>query len=136
MPTRDNIIRLESLIDATTLLLETKKNVDRVEQDIRVMKAQLMRMRNEQLGGEEGGVTPMDVDQEAVADDDDTGIHPGRGARKKNVGVSVPQSERRVRTNTDSSAHRQGGPCQYLPPIPPLNPGGPIRGRNRAELLP
>ena len=84
MPTRENLLHLESLIEATTLLLETKKNVDRVEQDIRVMKAKILR-RDGQVGGE-GGEVPMEVDQEAVADDDDAEIHSGRGARKKNVG--------------------------------------------------
>lgn len=82
MPTSRNIQYLESLIDTTTLLLDTKRSVDRVEQEIRVMKAKVLR-RDGQFG--EGGDTPMDVDQEAVADDDDVGIHPGRGARKKNV---------------------------------------------------
>lgn len=86
MPTRENLLHLESLIDATTLLLETKKNVDRVEQDIRVMKAKILR-RDGQLGGGEGGETPMDVDQETLADDDEAGIQPGRSARKKNVGL-------------------------------------------------
>ena len=87
MPTSQNILHLESLIDTTTLLLDTKKNVDRVEQEIRLMKAKVLR-RDGQFGGE-GGETPMDVDQEALADDDDAGIHPGRGARKKNVCLSA-----------------------------------------------
>ena len=65
MPTWENL-HLESLIDATTLLLETKGNVDRVEHEIRVVKAQLLR-RDEQLGGGDGGEVPMDVDQEVVA---------------------------------------------------------------------
>ena len=88
MPTRENLTHLESLIDATMLLLETKKNVDRVEHDIRVMKAQVLR-RDEQLGGGEGGEIPMDVDQEALADEDDGGVQPGRGVRKKNVGFPM-----------------------------------------------
>jgi DNA methyltransferase 1-associated protein 1 len=79
---------LESLIDATTLLLETKKNVDKVEQDIRVMKAKVLR-RDGQLGGEGG--EPMDVDQEPAVDDDDVGNHAGRSVRKKNV--SPPKHE-------------------------------------------
>ena len=87
MPTRENLLHLESLIEATTLLLETRKNVDKVEQDIRVMKGKVVMMKGEQPGGGEGGEVPMDVDQEAVADDDDAEPNPGRGARKKNVGV-------------------------------------------------
>jgi len=98
MPTRENLLHLESLIDATTLLLETKKNVDRVEQDIRVMKAKILR-RDGQLGGD-GGETPMDVDQETLADDDEAGIQSGRGTRKKNVGFSM-QKDSRTRTTTD-----------------------------------
>ena len=86
MPTRENLLHLESLIDAATLLLEIKKNVDRVEHEIRHTKARVLR-RDEQLGGE-NGETPMDVDQENTAEDDDSGIHPGRGARKKNVSLS------------------------------------------------
>ena len=88
MPTRENLLHLESLIEATTLLLEIKKNVDRVEQDIRVMKARVL--RNEQIGGADGGEVPMDVDQEAVADEEDAGVQSGRGARKKNVSFFFP----------------------------------------------
>ena len=97
MPTRENLLHLESLIDATTLLLETKKSVDRVEQDIRVMKAKILR-RDVQLGGGEGGETPMDVDQEAVADEDDAGIQPGRGVRKKNVSFFFFIQDSRIQT--------------------------------------
>ena len=86
MPTRDNLLHLESLIDATTLLLEVKRNVDRVEQEIRVMKARVLR-RDEQLSGGDGGEVPMDVDQEAVVDEEDAGVQSGRGSRKKNVSL-------------------------------------------------
>lgn len=133
MPTRENLVHLESLIDAATLLLETKKNVDRVEHDIRLMMGRIaVARRDEQLGGGEGGEIPMDVDQEAVADDDDTGIHAGRGARKKNVGVSAKR-DCKVWRQADPPVYRRGGPCRYLLLTPRLNPGGPTKGRNRAE---
>ena len=90
MPTRENLLHLESLIEATTLLLETRKNVDRVENEIRVMKGQMLR-RDEQLGGVEGGEVPMDVDQEVVADEDDAGVQIGRSVRKKNVSFSMQE---------------------------------------------
>ena len=93
MPTRENLLHLESLIEATTLLLETRKNVDRVENEIRVMKGQMLR-RDEQLGGGEGGEVPMDVDQEVVADEDDTGVQIGRSARKKNVSFSMQKGSK------------------------------------------
>lgn len=99
MPTRENLLHLESLIEATTLLLETRKNVDRVENEIRVMKGQMLR-RDEQLGGGEGGEVPMDVDQEVVADEDDAGVQIGRGARKKNVSFSM-QKDSKIWTLAD-----------------------------------
>ena len=51
------------------------------------MKARILK-RDEQPGGGEGGEVPMDVDQEAVADEDDAGLQAGRGTRKKNVSHS------------------------------------------------
>lgn len=66
MPTRDNCAQLESLLDAATALVETKKVVDKVEQDIRIMKARLG--EQEPGGGEDdagtgdAAPTPMDVD--------------------------------------------------------------------------
>lgn len=40
MPTKPNIERMEALQGAAAGLLEMKKNVDRVEQEIRTLKAQ------------------------------------------------------------------------------------------------
>lgn len=69
MPTRENCARLESLIEASTVLVDTKKVVDRVEQDIRVLKVRLGR-QSEGLDedGKEG--TPMEVDRGAGVDGD------------------------------------------------------------------
>ena len=98
MPTRENLLHLESIIDATTLLVETKKNVERVENDIRNAKGKVVK-RDEQLGGRDGGEVPMDVDQEVVADEDDAGVQPGRGARK-NVSFFM-QKDPRIWTLAD-----------------------------------
>lgn len=98
MPTRDNLLHLESLIDAAVSLVEVKKNVDRVEHDIKVLKGEVLR-RDGQFGGGEGGETPMDVDQEALAGDDEAEIQPGRGTRKKNVGFPVQGSRIWTLTN-------------------------------------
>lgn len=107
MPTSQNIQHLESLIDTTTLLLDTKKNVDRVEQEIRIMKAKVLR-RDGQFG--EGEETPMDVDQEVVADDDDAGIHPGRGARKKNTrrSMSISSVDTAAQSGRSNKRQKQG----------------------------
>ena len=128
MPTRESLLHLESLIEATTLLLETKKNVDRVEQDIRVMKAKVLR-RDGQLGGGEGGEVPMDVDQEVVADDDEAGVQPGRGARKKNVSVCA-----RSGNWLTCWCDRRDDPCRYLLSTPQLTPDGQTKGRSRVKF--
>jgi DNA methyltransferase 1-associated protein 1 len=90
MPTRENCARLEKLLDAATQLVETKKIVDKIDQDIKVMKARLgMRVSEASEGaannvgegsgpmesagaGEEDGEdgTPMDVDAEGEPDDE------------------------------------------------------------------
>jgi len=76
MPTRDTTAQLESLIDATTALVETKRIVDKVEYDIRVLKSRLGMRESE--GVEEGrganDADGMDVDEgneggETVGDD-------------------------------------------------------------------
>ena len=136
MPTRENLIHLESLIEATTLLVETKKNVDRVENDIRVAKGKVMK-RDEQLSGGDGGEVPMDVDQEVVADEDDAGVQSGRGARKKNVCFSYVLSCRTwgFEHRLICWHHRRDDPCQYLLSTPQLNPDGQIKGRNRVKFL-
>ncbi|KAL4076153.1 hypothetical protein V8B97DRAFT_2029510 [Scleroderma yunnanense] len=63
MPTRENCTKLESLLELTTALIETKKFVDKVDQDIRVFRARLGLRESE---GAEGGVeesTSMDIDE-------------------------------------------------------------------------
>lgn len=41
MPTRDNCAQLESLLEAAGALVETKKQVDRIEQELRVLQERL-----------------------------------------------------------------------------------------------
>ncbi|KAG2116018.1 uncharacterized protein F5147DRAFT_387921 [Suillus discolor] len=109
MPTRENCARLESLIEATTALIDTKKVVDRVEQDIRVLRIRLGRASE---GAEEDGKegTPMevdggagagaDIDADADADADAEGeidgraqsilsIRSGRGRKQSRRSMSV-----------------------------------------------
>ncbi|KZT05541.1 uncharacterized protein LAESUDRAFT_726808 [Laetiporus sulphureus 93-53] len=66
MPTRENCTQLEGLLDAATALVETKKVVDRVEQDIRVARERLGTQGNESAedgtGAGEALPIPMDVD--------------------------------------------------------------------------
>lgn len=61
MPTRDNCLQLEGLLDATVALLDTKKAVDKVEYDINVAKSRLgMRESADKDAGD-----AMDIDDGA-----------------------------------------------------------------------
>ncbi|KZT36690.1 hypothetical protein SISSUDRAFT_1120791 [Sistotremastrum suecicum HHB10207 ss-3] len=56
MPTRNNLQQQQMLFDATAALIETKRVVDRVDQEIRVLKARLSGRKSEDItdaGGEE-----------------------------------------------------------------------------------
>ncbi|KAG6911253.1 hypothetical protein DXG01_003120 [Tephrocybe rancida] len=73
MPTRDNITQLESLLEATTALVETKRVVDKVEYDIRILKGRLG-MRESQGAESQPSGDIMDVDEaidggEAIGED-------------------------------------------------------------------
>ncbi|KAI0053746.1 hypothetical protein FA95DRAFT_484388 [Auriscalpium vulgare] len=58
VPSRDTLAQHEALLEAASALVETKKVVDRVDQDIRVARARLG------LRESEGAETPMEVDGE------------------------------------------------------------------------
>lgn len=79
MPTKENCSQLEGLIEAAISLVDTKKCVDKVEQDIRVatMRLELANKASEEAD-EDGGGTPsgMDVDEDAEGVEDDDGRAP------------------------------------------------------------
>jgi hypothetical protein len=66
MPTRDNCAQLELLLEATSSLVETKKVVDKVEYDIKILQARLGMRGSE---GAEEGENGMDVDEGGEGDD-------------------------------------------------------------------
>ncbi|KAI3621491.1 swr1-complex protein 4 [Moniliophthora roreri] len=68
MPTKDNCALLESLLEATTALVETKKMIDRVDYDIKVMQSQLEIRDTEGEGGD--GASVMEGDEGEVIDED------------------------------------------------------------------
>jgi DNA methyltransferase 1-associated protein 1 len=94
MPTRDNCTQLEALIEAGSQLLDTKKNVDRVEQDIRVLKA---RLANKEGLFPSDIESPMDVDPATpgdgdVADEREQSVISTKSARgRKNVSAICEQ---------------------------------------------
>lgn len=63
MPTRENCAKFEAILESTTTLLETKKMVDKVDQDIRVLRARLGLRESEGVEGGTEESTLMDVDE-------------------------------------------------------------------------
>ncbi|KAJ7781061.1 hypothetical protein B0H16DRAFT_1496958 [Mycena metata] len=75
MPTQGNVALLEELMDATAVLVETKKVVDKVEYDIQVLKNRLGMQSTAGANAEEGdgGGDAMEVDAGDDADGDADG---------------------------------------------------------------
>lgn len=68
MPTRENCLQLEALLDAAAALVETKKVVDKVEQEIRVLQA---RKAQKERGDDEDKKDGMDIDDDGDDADPD-----------------------------------------------------------------
>jgi len=80
IPTRENCVLLESLLDATGALVETKKVVDRVDQEIRVLKGRLGRKASEGVDADADADADGEADAEGEADaDGETNTGSGTG---------------------------------------------------------
>jgi DNA methyltransferase 1-associated protein 1 len=64
MPTRDTVLLLDSLVEATVALIDMKRAVDKADYDIQVLKTQLG--LNEGHAGEEVKTDGMEVDESAA----------------------------------------------------------------------
>lgn len=66
MPTRENVIRFESLLETTTSLIEIKRLVDKADYDIRVSRNRLgLREKSQSVGDGETKIEnddTMDID--------------------------------------------------------------------------
>lgn len=98
MPTRENIGQLESLLEATTALVETKRVVDKVEYDIQVLK--------NRLGMQENSQTDGDTEMKTEGGDEDESRPGGEGeneetedGRAQSV-VSAPGGRNRKHVST------------------------------------
>lgn len=108
MPTRDNVAQLESLLEATTALVETKRVVDKVEYDINVLKTRLgMREGSGAEGEGEGGTATyaMDIDEVNDGDAADDG-------RAQSV-VSTRSARSRKHVSLTWSSGEPPDPCTY-----------------------
>ncbi|KAF8557043.1 hypothetical protein OG21DRAFT_1482642 [Imleria badia] len=115
MPTRENCTQLESLLDATTALIETKKVVDRVDQDIRVLKARLGIRESESADRDPKESTPMDVDEYKEGRHGEgegraqsvVSARSGRGRKQSRRSVSVSSIDTSASLTTRSGTKRQ-----------------------------
>ncbi|KAF9226646.1 hypothetical protein BS17DRAFT_775926 [Gyrodon lividus] len=116
MPTRENCAQLESLLEATSALLETKKVVDRVEQDIRVLKARLGMRDSESANGDGKESTPMDLDEPRDGDKDGevdgrsqsvVSARSGRGRKQSHRSMSVSSIDTSASLSARAGTKRQ-----------------------------
>ncbi|KAH8094905.1 hypothetical protein BXZ70DRAFT_1009849 [Cristinia sonorae] len=130
MPTRENNAKLESLLEAASSLVETKKLVDKVELDIRVARERLGMVSEN--GGESGGWEEsnvagrsasagaegsgaggaMDVDEDAEGEQEEGVDASGRGqsvASVRSAGRKKQQARRSMSISSVDTA-ATGGP--------------------------
>lgn len=94
MPTRENCQRLEGLLEATTALVETKKLVDKIDQEIKTAQERIGQGSAE---GDADGERERDVDGMDV-DEDGEGSPEGGRAQS----VASTRSARNKKTVGDS----------------------------------
>lgn len=128
MPTATNCQHLESLMDAATNLVELKRVLDKVDQDIDVLKSRLQ-IREE--GGDGASVDAMDNDDraETVEPEGETGrsqsVMSARSTRgRKNVSLLL------LHFICTEWIIRLAVPCPFLPWTPLRPVGRPPRGRS------
>jgi DNA methyltransferase 1-associated protein 1 len=107
MPTRESCAQLESLLDATTALVETKKAVDKVEYGIQVLKARLGIRTSE--GADGNAVTGADAGASAGdAMDVDEGNEGGEAEAEVEAEVDDGRAQSVVSTRSTRSRKHVG----------------------------
>ncbi|PFH51350.1 hypothetical protein AMATHDRAFT_142666 [Amanita thiersii Skay4041] len=123
MPTRENCAALEQLLEATTALIETKRIVDKVDYDIKVLKARLGVREHQGSEGVEdvnadGNTTSadaMDVDtaneEEIVGDDGRSqsvlSTRSARGRKHSRRSMSISSVDTATNVSTRAGTKRQ-----------------------------
>jgi DNA methyltransferase 1-associated protein 1 len=106
MPTRENINHLETLLDATCALIETKKLIDKIDTDIRIFRARIDSRLNPPTEkeasaeaakeGDAAAESAMDVDAEDNEDRDAEG-EPDEEEKAPSVVSARSRSRKQVR---------------------------------------
>ena len=104
MPTRENVSQLESLVEATTQLAETKRQFDKIKYDIQVLKERSgIRQQGEgEVKMEEGVEDGLDGDGEG---EDGRGQSLSRGRKHVSVVLEIG--------SCDAHKSSRGAPCRF-----------------------
>lgn len=106
MPTRENVTQFESLLDATTALIEIKRLIDKADYDIKVARNRLgLREKSHSLGDGETKVENDDaMDVDYTQGDGDGDIEEGDDGRGQSV----------VSTKSGRSRKHVSGPSNLI----------------------
>jgi DNA methyltransferase 1-associated protein 1 len=87
MPTRENVAQFESLLDATTALIETKRLIDKADYDIKVSRNRLgLREKSQSVGDGEPKIENDDaMDIDYTQGDGDGDVEDGDDGRGQSV---------------------------------------------------
>lgn len=141
MPTRENCAKFEAILESTTALLETKKMVDKVDQDIRVLRIRLGLRESEGVEGGTEELTLMDVDEPK---EDGGASREGEvdGRAQSVVSTKSGRGRKQVSVSTSPSIWLSGltslshvARCRYLPLTHPHRLGLVPKDKREARFL-
>jgi len=122
MPTRENVAHFESLLDATTALIEIKRLIDKADYDIRVSRNRLgLREKSQSVGEGEPKIENddgMDIDYTQANGDGDGDIEEGddglaqsaisgRSRKHSRRSLSISSGDTAVTVSTRAGTKRQ-----------------------------
>ncbi|KAI6130360.1 hypothetical protein EDD16DRAFT_1689708 [Pisolithus croceorrhizus] len=108
MPTRENCAKTESLLGATTALIDTKRIVDKVDQDIRVLRARLGLRESEVTDGDARESMQMDIDESKDGSANKEGEVDGRAQSVSRRSMSASSMDTSASTRTGTKRQKRG----------------------------
>ena len=110
MPTKENCSQLESLIEAAAALVETKKVVDKIDQDIRIAKIRVTSRTSEGDEGETPGAMEVDEDGEGGEEDENGRAQSVVSARSARSARGRKQARRSMSISSVDTSATGAGP--------------------------
>jgi len=103
VPTRENVAQFESLLDATTALIETKRLIDKADYDIKVLRNRLeLREKSQSVDGETKTESNDAIGVDYTQGDGDGDIEEGDDGRGQSV-VSTKSGRNRKHVSDPSN---------------------------------